>query len=63
MIGKSVVEGYVFAYEDACNIQTKKITRVIKISLYEEDGIITKSLFEVGKTIFSTWQEAIKTIK
>lgn len=63
VLGKSVVEGYVFAYEDVYNIQTKQITRVIKISLYQEDGIINKSLFEVGKTIFPTWQEAMKTIK
>lgn len=63
VIGRSVVEGYVFSYEDVYNLHTKEITRVIKIALYEEDGFINKSLNEVGKTILPTWQEAIKTIK
>lgn len=63
IVGGAIVKGYVFAYEDVFHIHTKTVTRVIKVSIDEEDGIIDKSLSEVGKTIFSTWQEAIKTIK
>ena len=62
IVGGAIVKGYVFAYEDVFHIRTKTVTRVIKVSIDEEDGIIDKSLSEVGKTIFTTYQEAANQI-